>query len=243
MGISGLLPVLKSITRHEHVSKYCGKKVAIDGYSWLHKGAYGCATDLAEGVDTDKSAALLSFCILLYSLAHQKPLGRNRGEASAGCRSVLMRCRYVTYCMQRVVMLCECGVSPLVVFDGGRLPMKLEEESQRARRVPCLQWLLDKASKRLSAAPQAPCCRSSRRENLSKARACAASGNHSAALEFYQRSTDISPAVARRFIQVQRQSDSLSPSATTSLQHDSFLLFLPGSQGSGHRVRGGSVRG
>lgn len=45
-------------------------------------------------------------------------------------------------------------------------------------------------------------CYRSRRENLSKARACAASGQHSAALEFYQRSMDISPAVAKNFIEV-----------------------------------------
>lgn len=54
MGIPGLLPTLKSITRHEHISRYQGKKVAIDGYSWLHKGAYGCSVELCEHVETDK---------------------------------------------------------------------------------------------------------------------------------------------------------------------------------------------
>jgi hypothetical protein len=58
MGISGLLPVLKSISRPKHVSAYRGKAVAIDGYSWLHKGAYACSRELVEGTYTDKCGAL-----------------------------------------------------------------------------------------------------------------------------------------------------------------------------------------
>ena len=54
MGISGLLPVLKSITNSKHVREYKGQRVAIDGFSWLHKGSYCCARDLCEGVYTDK---------------------------------------------------------------------------------------------------------------------------------------------------------------------------------------------
>lgn len=54
MGISGLLPVLKSIARPVHVSSYRGKRVAVDGYSWLHKGAYACSRELCEGTYTDK---------------------------------------------------------------------------------------------------------------------------------------------------------------------------------------------
>ncbi|GFR51468.1 hypothetical protein Agub_g13877 [Astrephomene gubernaculifera] len=53
MGINGLLQQLKSISRPTHVSSYRGHKVAIDGYSWLHKGAYSCSRELCEGVWTD----------------------------------------------------------------------------------------------------------------------------------------------------------------------------------------------
>ena len=42
-------------------------------------------------------------------------------------------CRYVQYCMQRIALLQEHGVIPVVVFDGGRLPMKQDEESGRHR--------------------------------------------------------------------------------------------------------------
>jgi len=54
MGISGLLPVLKSIVNERHVREYSGQRVAIDGFSWVHKGAYSCSRDLCEGVYTDK---------------------------------------------------------------------------------------------------------------------------------------------------------------------------------------------
>ncbi|GIL85034.1 hypothetical protein Vretifemale_13660, partial [Volvox reticuliferus] len=53
MGINGLLQQLKSISRQTHVSSYRGHKVAIDGYSWLHKGAYGCSRELCEGIWVD----------------------------------------------------------------------------------------------------------------------------------------------------------------------------------------------
>ena len=54
MGITGLLPVLKSITNGKHVSVYAGEKVAIDAYSWLHKGAYACSKQLCERQYTTK---------------------------------------------------------------------------------------------------------------------------------------------------------------------------------------------
>ncbi len=41
--------------------------------------------------------------------------------------------RYVTYCMSRVEMMRQHGVEPIIVFDGGRLPLKGEEEDTRRR--------------------------------------------------------------------------------------------------------------
>jgi exonuclease-1 len=54
MGITGLLPILKSIARRVHVSEYTREKVAIDGYSWLHMGAYDCSKDICEDIYTDR---------------------------------------------------------------------------------------------------------------------------------------------------------------------------------------------
>ncbi len=56
MGIQGLLPCLRSITTAVHVSKYAGRRVAVDAYSWLHKGAYSCSRELCESTPTDKCA-------------------------------------------------------------------------------------------------------------------------------------------------------------------------------------------
>ncbi|GAA5970771.1 hypothetical protein JCM11641_004449 [Rhodosporidiobolus odoratus] len=54
MGIGGLLPLLKEIQKPCHVRDWAGKTVAIDAYVWLHRGAYGCAEDLALGKQTVK---------------------------------------------------------------------------------------------------------------------------------------------------------------------------------------------
>jgi exonuclease-1 len=40
MGIKNLLKAFKSIKTSVHISKYKGKKLAVDGYSWLHKAAH-----------------------------------------------------------------------------------------------------------------------------------------------------------------------------------------------------------
>ncbi|KAF9528435.1 PIN domain-like protein [Crepidotus variabilis] len=54
MGISGLLPALKSIQVTRHLEEYSGKRVAVDAYGWLHKGLYTCATELATGKGSHK---------------------------------------------------------------------------------------------------------------------------------------------------------------------------------------------
>lgn len=46
-----------------------------------------------------------------------------------------LACRFVSYCMGRVEIMRSAGVTPVIVFDGGRLPMKAGEEESRARSV------------------------------------------------------------------------------------------------------------
>ncbi len=53
MGIAGLLQLLAPVMQSVHVSMLDGKRVAIDSYSWLHKGAYACAQQLVLGNPTD----------------------------------------------------------------------------------------------------------------------------------------------------------------------------------------------
>lgn len=64
MGIQGLLPMLKSITTTVHVSMYSGRRVAIDAYGWLHKGAYSCSRQLCEGTPTDKCGLLRNMAVV-----------------------------------------------------------------------------------------------------------------------------------------------------------------------------------
>lgn len=52
MGVSGLLPALKSIQTPISLEKYKGKRLAIDTYAWLHKGIFSCSLQLVLGHPT-----------------------------------------------------------------------------------------------------------------------------------------------------------------------------------------------
>ena len=62
MGIVGLLPVLKDITRHVDVATLSGRIVGVDGYTWLHKAVYGCAVELALGMTGSRADSYIRFC-------------------------------------------------------------------------------------------------------------------------------------------------------------------------------------
>ena len=66
MGINGLHSELKPFCRRVHVESYRGKKLAADGYSWLHKGVYSCASLVAQVRDahtTRKQALTHAVCL------------------------------------------------------------------------------------------------------------------------------------------------------------------------------------
>ncbi|CAK4659946.1 unnamed protein product [Aphanomyces euteiches] len=54
MGISNLLPQLKSIAEETTLHKFKGKTIAVDGYVWLHRGVYSCSQELCLGQDSDR---------------------------------------------------------------------------------------------------------------------------------------------------------------------------------------------
>ncbi|KAC9404459.1 hypothetical protein E3N88_45898 [Mikania micrantha] len=145
MGIQGLLPLLKSIMVPIHIKDLEGCSVAVDTYSWLHKGALSCSKELCKSQPTSK---------------------------------------HINYCMHRVNLLRHYGVKPILVFDGGPLPMKNEQEIKRAR---------------------------SRKENLARAIEHESCGNESAAYECYQKAVDISPAIAYELIQAKSISYVVAP--------------------------------
>ena len=101
MGIKGLPEVLRPWLTPVQVSKI-GERAAVDAYSWLHKGAYSCALELATG---------------------EKWWTRQKRDAP-----------YVRYCIHRAQMLRHFGVTPVIVFDGDRLPAKGNEETERRER-------------------------------------------------------------------------------------------------------------
>ncbi|KAK9763494.1 Rad2 nuclease, variant 2 [Basidiobolus ranarum] len=86
--------------------------------------------------------------------------------------------RYVEYCMHRVRMLLHYKVKPFVVFDGGPLPSKGGTEESRE---------------------------SARKENKKKALEFMKSGQHAKASECFQKCVDITPEMAKKFIEALRR--------------------------------------
>ena len=111
MGITGLLPVLKSIQTTRKLSDFAGQTIAVDGYVWLHRGVYNCSVELATGKETHKCVADTLFTS--WSLTSR---------------------RYIDYFMHRVRMLRHSGVEPYIVFDGGPLPAKKGTENERRQK-------------------------------------------------------------------------------------------------------------
>lgn len=65
MGIKGLLIALKPLIRDTHISQLAGKRVAVDGYCWLHKALYGCCVDVCRGKPT---TVWMQYCTQLVDL-------------------------------------------------------------------------------------------------------------------------------------------------------------------------------
>lgn len=100
--------LLKSIQKPCHIRDFSGKTLGVDGYSWLHKGAVGCAIDLALDKPTSKYVS-------------QTPLSSQS----------LTPPRHVDFFMHRVRMLFHFGITPYIVFDGDNLPSKSRTEIER----------------------------------------------------------------------------------------------------------------
>jgi 5'-3' exonuclease len=78
----------------------------------MHKSTFSCATDLCMGRPTDKLSSPLFFSLFALSAS---------------------RDRWLTFLKRRVELLVYHKVRPVLVFDGGALPMKAE--TNEARRV------------------------------------------------------------------------------------------------------------
>ncbi|KAL7099132.1 hypothetical protein ACP275_09G063400 [Erythranthe tilingii] len=61
MGINNLLKFMKPYVEPVHIKKYAGKRVGIDAYSWLHKGAYSCSMEICLDMEGDKKYWFLRY--------------------------------------------------------------------------------------------------------------------------------------------------------------------------------------
>ncbi|XP_028967487.1 exonuclease 1 [Galendromus occidentalis] len=64
MGVSGLLPLLKGASKPAHIADFKGSVAAVDGYCWLHRGAFSCAEKLVMGEKTDLH---IKFCMKMIN--------------------------------------------------------------------------------------------------------------------------------------------------------------------------------
>eukprot|EP00767_Chilomastix_cuspidata_P003354 gnl/Chilomastix_cuspidata/3473.p1 GENE.gnl/Chilomastix_cuspidata/3473~~gnl/Chilomastix_cuspidata/3473.p1 ORF type:complete len:494 (-),score=194.64 gnl/Chilomastix_cuspidata/3473:99-1580(-) len=132
MGITGLLPFLRTVTRRDHVRKYAGKTVALDGYCFMHKAASVISHKLFEDEQIDF---------------------------------------YAHYLADICLTIKKFGAIPLIVFDGGHLPLKSGEEKRR---------------------------RDARKENRARAMSALKRGDKSTAYNYFKRCAEVSRVMVKR---------------------------------------------
>ncbi|KAL4362113.1 hypothetical protein GQ457_04G012020 [Hibiscus cannabinus] len=73
MGIKDLLRFMKPFIESVHIKKYAGKRVGIDAYSWLHKGAYSCSMEICLDSNSEKKSRYLAYFMhRVHLLRHHK---------------------------------------------------------------------------------------------------------------------------------------------------------------------------
>ncbi|KAK9816211.1 hypothetical protein WJX74_006830 [Apatococcus lobatus] len=76
MGIDGLHPVLRPYLTTIDLSVYAGKRVGCDASAWLHRGAVGCAMELAQGtkpwLDRGAQPPYVEFCLRMLDMLRSK---------------------------------------------------------------------------------------------------------------------------------------------------------------------------
>ncbi|XP_068307608.1 exonuclease 1 [Pyrus communis] len=73
MGIKDLLRFLKPFIAPLHIKKYAGKRVGIDAYSWLHKGAYSCSLELCMNSNSERKLKYIDYFMhRINMLRHHK---------------------------------------------------------------------------------------------------------------------------------------------------------------------------
>jgi exonuclease-1 len=136
MGITGLLPLLRSITDEVDLSQYAGLTIGVDGYVWLHRGIYGCASQLAAAIEA----------ATLRATAAARTTGAHEADSAVDLDIDYSGFSYVRYCEAQLGALLAAGIRPYFVFDGAPLPAKQGKEAERRQaRAEALE-----SAKRLS---------------------------------------------------------------------------------------------
>ncbi|XP_039118277.1 LOW QUALITY PROTEIN: exonuclease 1-like [Dioscorea cayenensis subsp. rotundata] len=65
MGIQGWLPLMKSIMAPITIDEFRGQTIAVDIYSWLHKGAFSCSMEICKGLPTSRH---IDYCMYRVNL-------------------------------------------------------------------------------------------------------------------------------------------------------------------------------
>lgn len=60
MGVQNLLPILAPVSQRVPLSTFKGKRVAIDGFVWLHRSAFSCSREMCLDPATDRILPYLS---------------------------------------------------------------------------------------------------------------------------------------------------------------------------------------
>jgi len=107
MGINSLLPLLKGIVQKVNINTFSGLRVGVDTYCWLHRAVHAIP-------------------LLNPDYAKVEKYGNSLSDKKS-------QIRYVEFCMKRVSKLRQCGIEPIMVFDGAFLPMKQATETSRAK--------------------------------------------------------------------------------------------------------------
>ncbi|KAL6178211.1 hypothetical protein ACLB2K_049730 [Fragaria x ananassa] len=74
MGIKDLLRFIKPYSQIIHIRKYAGKRVGIDAYSWLHKGAYSCSMELCMNSNSERKLKYIDYFFMhrIHMLQHHE---------------------------------------------------------------------------------------------------------------------------------------------------------------------------
>ena len=128
MGIQGLLPALKPITKLGSIAEFRGQRVAVDTYCWLHRAVYGSCVEMFKTVLTSYDPSTNSYAF------------DDGSSGGKGCDLVCRNLKWIQYILQYIDMLLAHNISVHLVFDGNNLPAKQKTEHERqASREECLK--------------------------------------------------------------------------------------------------------